>query len=409
MLANRYALYIHRPCVTAGIRCQPRYFITQKDTQYSAMALTDTRVQTLTTGNRSERLIADTNGLYLRLRKGKGGITRTWQFRRREGDKLSVITLDTYPKLSLKEARLRAAELGARRDLACPTVTEAAEQWLAERVNTTHRRAFLVEGYIRRGVLPALGSRRLRDVAPAAIGKMIREYRDQAAKAGRARTEGRSAARALLATCKGLFGYAVACGWIDDSPAAQITAAIVGSPDAARARVLTDDEIKFVMATESPGAPLLRFLLATGLRLGEAYGGHRDGQHWVVPASLSKNGKEHRVWLSRVALAQLDHFPWAARRERVQGWLTENAGGWTCHDLRRTFSTRLNGMGTAPDVVERLLNHSLPGLMAVYNRAEYDAERREALEAWSGYLIGFVGEPAGENIVPLRAKAPQAA
>jgi hypothetical protein len=46
--------------------------------KYSAMPLTDTRVQTLTTGKRDERLVADTNGLYLRLRKGKGGITRTW-------------------------------------------------------------------------------------------------------------------------------------------------------------------------------------------------------------------------------------------------------------------------------------------------------------------------------------------
>jgi hypothetical protein len=34
------------------------------------MPLTDTRVQTLTTGNRNERLVVDTNGLYLRLRKG---------------------------------------------------------------------------------------------------------------------------------------------------------------------------------------------------------------------------------------------------------------------------------------------------------------------------------------------------
>ena len=143
------------------------------------MPLTDTRVQTLTTGNRNERLVVDTNGLYLRLRKGKGGITRAWQFRRREGGKLSIAAIGTYPKMSLKEARLRAAELAARRDLACPTVTEAAEQWLAERVNTTHRRAFLVEGYIRRAVLPALGSHRLRDVMPSEIGKMVRDYRDR--------------------------------------------------------------------------------------------------------------------------------------------------------------------------------------------------------------------------------------
>jgi integrase len=373
------------------------------------MPLTDTRVQTLTTGNRNERLVVDTNGLYLRLRKGKGGITRTWQFRRRDGGRLSVVTLDTYPKMSLKDARLRAAELAARRDLACPSVAEAAEQWLAERVNTTHRRAFLIEGYIRRAVLPVLGSYRLRDVAPADIGKMIRDYRDEVGMGNRAKTSGRSAARALLAACKGLFAYAVANGWIDSSPAQQLTAAIVGPSDKSRDRVLSDEEIRFVMQTEAQAGPTLRFLLATGLRIGEAYEGSRDGQYWVVPASASKNGKEHRVWLSAVALVQLDHVPWALRSQRLQTWVRKKGAGWVCHDLRRTFATRLNGMGIAPHIVEKLLNHSLPGLMQTYNRATYDAERREALEAWSGYLMGFTGEPAGENVVPLRAKAPQAA
>jgi len=100
--------------------------------------------------------------------------------------------------------------------------TEAAEQWLAERVNTTHRRAFIIEGYVRRAVLPVLGSYRLRDVMPAEIGKMVRDYRDEAGKTSRAKTSGRSAARALLATCEGLFAHAVANGWIDSSPAEQL-------------------------------------------------------------------------------------------------------------------------------------------------------------------------------------------
>jgi hypothetical protein len=115
-------------------------------------------------------------------------------------------------------------------------VTEAAEQWLAERVNTTHRRAFIIEGYIRRAVLPVLGSYRLRDVMPAEIGKMVRDYRDEAGKTSRAKTSGRSAARALLATCEGLFAHAVANGWIDSSPAEQLTAAIVGPSDGSRDR-----------------------------------------------------------------------------------------------------------------------------------------------------------------------------
>jgi len=69
---------------------------------------------TLTTGKRAERLVVDANGLYLRLRKGKGGISRTWHVRRREADKLSVVTLgtDRWEKdrcQPIQEARLLAA------------------------------------------------------------------------------------------------------------------------------------------------------------------------------------------------------------------------------------------------------------------------------------------------------------
>lgn len=184
-------------------------------------------------------------------------------------------------------------------------------------------------------------------------------------------------------------------------PAGRLTVAITGAPPQARSRVLTDDEIRFVMTTEIKAGPLLRFLLSTGLRLGEAFNGERDGQHWVVTAGYSKNGREHRVWLSEVALAQLAAHPWIVQRETVQFWLKENAGGWTAHDLRRTFSTRNNCMGVPPYIVEKMLNHTFDGAMAAYNHATYNAERRAALEAWSTWLQGFA-EPSAE-IVRLRA------
>lgn len=365
------------------------------------MPLTDTRLRTLKPEKgKTERLVADGHGLYIRLRGTGANVVRSWQFRRKERGKVSITTLGTYPELSIREARLKAAELTTRRTMRNETVEQVTAQWLAERVDHTHRKADQVRGYVERAIIPELGDRRVRDVEPSDIARVIRVYRDRVAALPRARTGGRPAARALLAVFKGLFGYAVASGLISVSPAAQLTAAITGAPPQARERVLTEDEIRFVMTTALPPGPLLRFLLATGLRLGEPFNGHREGQYWIVPALHSKNGREHRVWLSETALAQLEEHPWAWTREAVQKWLKVNAGGWTAHDLRRTFSTRNNGMGVAPYVVEKMLNHTFEGAMAAYNHATYDAERRAALEAWSTWLQGF-GRPA--DVVRLRS------
>ena len=64
-------------------------------------------------------------------------------------------------------------------------------------------------------------------------------------------------------------------------------------------------------------------------------------------------------------------------------------------------------MGVPPYVVEKMLNHTFDGVMAVYNHADYAAERRQALEAWSARLAEFAGKrPA--DVVSLR-QASQAA
>jgi integrase len=369
------------------------------------MALNDTRLRNLKPSQgKAERLVADGNGLYIRIRAGEGKITRSWQFRRRDGDRLSITTLGTYPDLTLLEARQQALELATKGRSYSPTVEVAAEQWLSERIDHTHRKAELIRGYVERAIVPALGRRRVRDIEPAEIAALVRDYRARTGKKAAARRGGLTAARALLGVFKGLFGYAVANGWIKLSPAAQLTAAVVGPPSGARTRVLSDAEIRFVMTADIRQGPVLRFLLATGLRLGEAYNGHRVGQYWVVPPESSKNKREHRVWLSDLAIAQLDLHPWQAKRDDVQHWLADNAGGWCAHDLRRTFSTRNNGLGVSPFVVERMLNHMLGGVMAIYNHAEYDAERRQALEAWSSWLLNLV-QQAPAHVVPFRVRS----
>ena len=373
------------------------------------MPLNDTRLRNLKPKpGKAERLVADGNGLYIRIRAGEGTkVTRTWQFRRRDGGGLAITTLGTYPDLPLLEARQQALELATKGRSYSPTVDVAAEQWLSERIDHTHRKAELIRGYVERAIVPALGSRRERGIEPSEVATVVRDYREQVAKKAAARKGGLTAARALLGVFKGLFGYAVANGWIKQSPAPQLTAAVAGPPGAARTRVLSDDEIRWVMTTDDRRGPVLRFLLATGLRIGEAYTGHREGQYWVVPSEFSKNRREHRVWLSDLALAQLDRRPWEATRDDVQHWLAANSGGWSAHVLRRTFSTRNNAMGVAPYIVEWMLNHILGGVMGIYNRGSYDSERRQALEAWSAHLMGMASGPAA--VVPLRPRAREAA
>ncbi|SEP49225.1 protein of unknown function [Rhodospirillales bacterium URHD0017] len=92
------------------------------------MALTDTTIRTLKPdAGKSEKLVADVGGLYIRVRRGKGGISRTWQHRRKKGGRIAVTTLGGYPDLSLRDSRLQAAEIATKRSVYNPTVAEAAE------------------------------------------------------------------------------------------------------------------------------------------------------------------------------------------------------------------------------------------------------------------------------------------
>jgi integrase len=59
---------------------------------------------------------------------------------------------------------------------------------------------------------------------------------------------------------------------------------------------------------------------------------------------------------------------------------------WSPHDLRRTGRTRLAAMGCPTEVAEAILGHVQPGVLGVYNRYQYDAEKRLWLERWAAHL-----------------------
>jgi len=65
---------------------------------------------------------------------------------------------------------------------------------------------------------------------------------------------------------------------------------------------------------------------------------------------------------------------------------------WRPHDLRRTAATGMARLGTPRLVIAKLLNHADNSITAVYERASYDAEKREALATWGRYVSGLVAD-----------------
>lgn len=74
----------------------------------------------------------------------------------------------------------------------------------------------------------------------------------------------------------------------------------------------------------------------------------------------------------------------------------------TAHGFRAMASTLLNEQGWKPDIIERQLAHAERNkVRAVYNRAEYVAERRKMMQAWADYLQQLANEhkkPASERL-----------
>jgi integrase len=63
---------------------------------------------------------------------------------------------------------------------------------------------------------------------------------------------------------------------------------------------------------------------------------------------------------------------------------------WRLHDLRRTAASGMAKLGAALPTIEKVLNHvsgSFGGIVGVYQRHEFKAEKAAALKAWSEYVL----------------------
>jgi len=339
------------------------------------MKLTETVLRKLTAPKKAELHSDDlTSGLYLKLATSG---RKSWIYRTRKGGAWRVVTIGTYPAMSLAAARQKALELSGSDIPEAMTFGQLLDAWYEKRIEPNYKVTKNIETYVSRGKewlgnvqLSALTTRQL-------VGK-LQDY------AGVAPVS----ANRCLSNWKLALDYAAEIGALNTNPLARTTARAVGGEEQSRDRTLSDDEIKALWADTHDHAPLLRALLLTGCRISELQAAtvdHIDGDVLRIPEN--KSSRPHWVTITpalRVMFGDHAGHLFAQRSPTaVQARLKRAALGWTPHDLRRTFATRLAGAGVAPHVVEKMLNHQLQGVMATYNRHDYASERIEAAKQWA--------------------------
>jgi integrase len=214
------------------------------------------------------------------------------------------------------------------------------------------------------------------------------------------------AANKTLKSVKTFLRWCVGRAVLDQSPAENVP---LPSKEIARDRVLDDDELtQVILAARKMGGPyggIVELLALTGQRREEVAGlqwAELDlaQRIWTLPKSRTKNAKAHVVHLSEQSMAALtcadrsgpyvfsllgtkpfQEFSRAKRRLDHLSGVT----GWRLHDLRRTCVSGMARLGIAPHVADKILNHqagTISGVAAVYQRHDFLAERRAALDLW---------------------------
>jgi integrase len=121
----------------------------------------------------------------------------------------------------------------------------------------------------------------------------------------------------------------------------------------------------------------------------------------IIESLPAITGSDYVFTLGRAPLGHFDR----SKRE-IDAQMRPNAP-WVLHDLRRTVASGMARLGLRLPVIEKVLNHSsgtFRGIVATYQRHDFAAEKRDALQRWAEHVDAVVrGERAGK-VVPLRPR-----
>lgn len=330
----------------------------------------------------------------------------------RAGGRKRLLTLGQYGQITLAEAIKKAKKQHAeildgadpvetrRAKAKAATVRELADEYIELYAKPNKKSWAKDRAVLDRDVLPAVGTSRLQDVTRRDIATLL----DRIVRRGAPIQANRT-----LACVRRMFNFAVEKGLLEASPVSLIKAPAKEEP---RKRALKDDELRLFWEALDASASTtdivkraIKLILVTAQRPGEVAGmawDEIDGKWWTIPAERAKNGIEHRVPLSDMALGLIgaqrggpyvftskQAYPVTVQGlDRAARRLVRTTGlaDFTPHDLRRTAATRLGELGFNRLIQDKVLNHKDRTVGGIYDHYSYDKEKRLALDGWARKL-----------------------
>ncbi|MFT3905624.1 MAG: integrase arm-type DNA-binding domain-containing protein [Steroidobacteraceae bacterium] len=387
-----------------------------------AKALTDAAIKAAKPKEKPYKL-SDGKGLFL-LVTPKGG--RWWRLRYAHGGKEKLLSLGTYPEISLSRARARRDEARSQvaegldpsavrkqaRAARDDTFGAVATEWLGKQKHKLTAGAYARANWmLEKLLIPYIGEKPIAQIEPPDLLEALRRTE------ARGRHETAHRAKGMAGR---IFRYAVAEGRAKRDPSADLRGALT-TPVTRNYPAITDPARvgELLRAIDGYSAqPVTEYALKLApllfVRPGELRGARWEeftltGTEplWRIPAERMKMREEHLVPLARQAVELLTRlhpltgprgylFPSVRSSVRPISENTINAAlrrlGYTReqmtgHGFRSTASTLLNEQGFPPDVIELQLAHKEQNeVRAAYNRAKRLAERRQMMQQWADYL-----------------------
>jgi len=368
-------------------------------------------------GRKTSRLLARVHGKLKSFSVGDMALMTLADARAKAKGVLAAIANGEDPSETKRAVAQAAAE----------TVETVAANFIERYAKGRNKTWEETERQIARDILPSWGRRPISSITPRDAVALLDGIVDRGAPV---------AANRVLAAGRKMFNWARERSLITSSPFDHVKAP---TKEKSRDRTPDDFELSLILRASTTlglvfGA-FIKLLAYTGQRRDEVAQVpwselNADLTLWTLPPDRTKNDLPHTVPLTPEVKAILDALPRTSEfvlttngRTPISGYskckialdaaIAELNGGkpipaWHIHDLRRSVASGMAKLGIQLPVVEKIINHTsgtFGGVQGIYQRHEFRAEKRAALELWAKHLTSLVGDaPGADNVVEMRAR-----